>query len=227
MFSESAMELVLANPQHVKNVPGRKTDMKDAEWLAQLGRCGLVERSYIPSPEVMELRLMTRRQRSYTEKRTQAKNELHNILQRSNIKLTGFLSDIFSKTGQALLELFIDGEAITVESVMTCVHGNVKATPEDLVAAMDGKMTGVDRRLLDDSLDEYRFYTQKINRIEEDIKQYILHHFPVEYELLREIPGVSEHSAAVILGEIGPNVEAFQTAGHLASWAGVCPGSRE
>ncbi|WP_255407096.1 transposase [Sporosarcina sp. P16b] len=100
--------MTLANPQHLKNVPGRKTDMKNAEWIAQLGRYGLIQASYIPDFEVMELRLLTRRRQSYMQKRTQAKNELHNVLQRSNIKLTGYLSDIFSKTGQALLRLFID-----------------------------------------------------------------------------------------------------------------------
>ena len=95
IFSEGNFNMILANPEHIKNVPGRKTDMKDAEWIAQLGRVGLIQNSYIPAPEVMELRLMTRRRQSYTQKRTQSKNELHNILQRSNIKLTGYLSNIF------------------------------------------------------------------------------------------------------------------------------------
>jgi len=96
IFSDSELNLILANPQHIKNVPGRKTDMKDAEWIAQLGRCGLIEPSYIPNPEVMQLRLLTRRLRSYKQRQTQIKNEIHNLLQRANIKLTSYLSDIFS-----------------------------------------------------------------------------------------------------------------------------------
>lgn len=227
ILSGSAFGITLANPQHIKNVPGRKTDTKDAEWIAQLGRCGLIQASYIPDPEVMELRLMTRRRLAYTQKRTQTKNELHNILQRSNIKLTGYLSDIFSKTGQALLQLFIDGEVLTLERVKACIHGQVKASASDLLAAMDGKLGRIDRRLLEDSLEEYRFYTHKIERIEQDIEAYILEHFPEEYQLLMELPGVKHQSAAVILGEIGPDVEAFRTVGHLASWAGVSPGSHE
>lgn len=227
IFSEGPFHITLANPQHIKNVPGRKTDMKDAEWMAQLGRCGLIQASYIPDLEVMELRLMTRRRQAYMQKRTQSKNELHNVLQRSNIKLTGYLSDIFSKTGQALLRLFIDGEVLSVERVQACMHGRVKASAEDLLTAMDGKLSGINRRLLEDSLDEYHFYSRKIKRIEEDIERYIWEHFPEEYVLLMEIPGVKQQSAAVILGEIGPNVEAFQTVGHLASWAGVSPGSNE
>ena len=126
-FSDSNLVLVLANPQHIKNVPGRKTDMKDAEWIAQLGRCGLIEPSYIPAPEVVQLRLLTRRMRSYKQRQTQVKNEIHNLLQRANVKLTSYLSDIFSKTGQALLKLFIDGESINVESVIPCIQKRVKA----------------------------------------------------------------------------------------------------
>ena len=91
IFSDSELNLILANPQHIKNVPGRKTDMKDAEWIAQLGRCGLIEPSYIPSPEVMQLRLLTCRLRSYKQRQTQIKNEIHNLLQRANIKLTSYL----------------------------------------------------------------------------------------------------------------------------------------
>lgn len=116
IFSDSELNLILANPQHIKNVPGRKTDMKDAEWIAQLGRCGLIEPSYIPSPEVMQLRLLTRRLRSYKQRQTQIKNEIHNLLQRANIKLTSYLSDIFSKTGQSLLTLFINGELIDYDN---------------------------------------------------------------------------------------------------------------
>lgn len=123
------MTLILANPQHIKNVPGRKTDMKDAEWITQLGRCGLIAPSYIPSPEVMQLRLLTRRLRSYKQRQTQIKNEIHNLLQRANIKLTSYLSDIFSQTGQALLTLFTNGEVLTIENVSGCLKKHIKATP--------------------------------------------------------------------------------------------------
>nr|WP_255397310.1 IS110 family transposase [Sporosarcina sp. P7] len=219
--------MTLANPQHIKNVPGRKTDMKDAEWIAQLGRCGLIQASYIPDFDVMELRLLTRRRQSYMQKRTQAKNELHNVLQRSNIKLTGYLSNIFSKTGQALLRLFIDGEVLSIERIEACRHGRVKASAQDLLTAMDGKLSRINRRLLEDSFEEYHFYSRKIKQIEEDIERFILEYFPEEYALLMEIPGVKLQSAAVILGEIDPNIEAFLTVGHLAPWAGVSPGSNE
>ncbi|WP_192987183.1 IS110 family RNA-guided transposase [Carnobacterium mobile] len=227
IFSDSSLELILANPQHIKNLPGRKTDMNDAEWIAQLGRCGLIQASYIPNAEVQQLRLLTRRRKAYTERITQCKNEIHNILQQANIKLTSYLSDIYGKTGTALLQLFIDGVVISVESIMPILHGKVKASPEKLVEAMDGKLSIEDRFLLGQSLDYFQFLKAQLNEVQILIEKYIQEHFPLEYALLLEIPGVSKIIAAVILGEIGPNVEAFVSEAHLASWAGVCPGSYE
>ena len=115
--------------------------MKDAEWIAQIARCGLIEPSYIPAPEVVQLRLLTRRMRSYKWHQTQVKNGIYNLLQRANIKLTSYLSDIFSKTGQALLKLLINGETINVESVIPCIQKRVKASPEELVEATEGKLS--------------------------------------------------------------------------------------
>lgn len=227
IFSDSDLHLVLANPQHIKNVPGRKTDMKDAEWIAQLGRCGLITPSYIPGPKAMELRHLTRRLRSYKQRLTQVKNEIHNLLQRANIKLTSFLSDIFSKTGQALLMLFINGEKIDVQSVTSCMHRKVKASPEELVDAMTGKLSVSDRFLLDQILSELQMYQTNIELLSEEINRYILKEFPEEFKLLMSIPGISERCAATILSEIGPNVDCFESEGHLASWAGLCPGSYE
>lgn len=227
IFADSDLTLVLANPQHIKNVPGRKTDVKDAEWMAQLGRCGLIASSYIPSPEVMQLRLLTRRKSSYKQRQTQVKNEIHNILQRANIKLTSYLSDIFSKTGQALLSLFIYGEVIDYDSVKSCMQKRVKASPDELVEAMNGKLSLEDRFLLNQSLEEYRMYQKLIETLIQEIKDYIQRHFPEENQILQTLPGVSEAAAAIILAEIGPDVQAFETDGHLASWAGLCPGSYE
>jgi transposase len=178
IFSDSDLALVLANPQHIKNVPGRKTDMKDAEWIAQLGRCGLIAPSYIPSPEVIQLRLLTRRLRSYKQRQTQVKNEIHNLLQRANIKLTSYLSDIFSKTGQALLTLFINGEIIDRDSVTACIHKHIKASPQELVEAMNGKLSLEDRFLLDQSLEEYRMYQELMDKLTSEIQTYIAKEFP-------------------------------------------------
>lgn len=178
IFSDSELTLVLANPQHIKNVPGRKTDMKDAEWIAQLGRCGLIAPSYIPSSEVLQLRLLTRRLRSYKQRQTQVKNEIHNLLQRANIKLTSYLSDIFSKTGQALLTLFINEETIDVDTISSCIHKRVKASPEELLEAMNGKLSLEDRFLLNQSLEEYRMYQELMDKLISEIQAYINKEFP-------------------------------------------------
>lgn len=178
IFSDSDLVLVLANPQHIKNVPGRKTDVKDAEWIAQLGRCELIEPSYIPAPEVVQLRLLTRRMRSYKQRQTQIKTEIHNLLQRANIKLSSYLSDIFSKTGQALLKLFINGETIDIESVIPCIQKRVKASPEELVETMEGKLSLEDRFLLGQSLEECQMYQELIEKLTDEIQHYIEKEFP-------------------------------------------------
>lgn len=152
--------------------------MKDAEWIAQLGRCGLIEPSYIPSPEVMQLRLLTRRLRSYKQRQTQVKNEIHNLLQRANIKLTSYLSDVFSKTGQALLTLFVNAEAIDSESVDSCIHIRIKDSPEELREAMNGKLSLEDLFLISQSLEEYQMYQNLIEILESEIKNYIKKEFP-------------------------------------------------
>ena len=152
--------------------------MKDAEWIAQLDRCGLIEPSYIPAPEVVQLRLLTHRMGSYKQCQTQVKNEIHNLLQRANIKLTSYLSDIFSKTGQALLKLFINGETIDVESVIPCIQKQVKASPEELVEAMKEKLSLENRFLLDQSLEECQMYQELIEKLTDEIQHYIEKEFP-------------------------------------------------
>lgn len=126
----------------------------------------------------MQLRLLTRRLHSYKQRQTHVKNEIHNLLQRANIKLTSYLSDIFSKTGQALLNLFIEGEIIELESVTSCIHKRVKASPEEIVEAMEGKLSLEDRFLLEQSLEEYQMYQELIEKLNDEIQHYIEKEFP-------------------------------------------------
>lgn len=121
--------------------------MREAEWIAKRGRCSLIEPSYIPRPEVMQLRLLTRRLLSYKQRQTQVKNNIHNLLQRANIKLTSYLSDIFSKIGLALSNLFINGETIDSDALISCIHRRIKVCPDELVDAMNGKLALEDRFL--------------------------------------------------------------------------------
>ena len=116
--------------------------------------------------------------RSYKQRQTQIKNEIHNLLQRANIKLTSYLSDIFSKTGQSLLTLFINGELIDYDNVTACIHKHVKASPEELMEAMNGKLSLEDRFLLEQSLEEYQLYQKLMNKLRSEIIAYIEKEFP-------------------------------------------------
>lgn len=183
--------LILANPQHIKNVPGRKTDMKDAEWIALLGRCGLVNASYVPDKETQELRYLTRQRSSVKQEKTKRVNEIHNILQRANIKLTSYLSNIFGKTGKALLTLFINGEKITEEVVAREIHGKVKASIAELVRAMDGCLSKCDRALLNLHLQTILRLEEEISELNQLIDEYT-EKFSDVYLRLIEIPGISK-----------------------------------
>ena len=175
----------------------------------------------------MQLRLLTRRLRSYKQRQTQIENEIHNLLQRANIKLISYLSDIFSKTGLSLFMLFINGEVIDYDNVTAYIHKHVKASPEELMETMNGKLSLEDRFLLDQNLEEYQLYKKLMNKLTSEIMLISKRSFPEENRLLQTIPGVSETCAATILAEIGPTVTAFPSDAHLASWAGLCPRSYE
>ncbi|MPN38376.1 IS110 family transposase ISSsu10 [bioreactor metagenome] len=173
------------------------------------------------------MRLQTRRRKAYTERIPQCKNEIHNILQRANIKLASYLSDIYGVTGIELLEMFIDGEVITEKTILPKIHRKIKATATELVEAMDGKLSFEVQFLLGQSLEHYRHSVNQVEEITVVIKQYILERFEREYNLLVELPRFSVIVACMILSEVGLNVEDFKSQGNLALWAGVCPGSYE
>ena len=142
-------------------------------------RCGLIEPSYNSKPwsECSYVYSLVGYV-SYKQRQTQIKNEIHNLLQRANIKLTSYLSDIFSKTGQSLLTLFINGELIDYDNVTACIHKHVKASPEELMEAMNGKLSLEDRFLLDQSLEEYQLYQKLMNKLRSEIIAYIEKEFP-------------------------------------------------
>lgn len=219
-------KMILCNPRIIKNIPGKKTDQLDSEWIAELARFGLVAASFIPPRPIQELRESTRTHKSLTQAGTQIKNQIHNILQRSNTKLTSFISDIFQGSGLKLLNLLINGEVITTESVSKCMHPRLQASPQELVAALDGSLSANDRVLLDIQLDLLKHNQLAIARLEASIEEQ-LEPFQELYLRLQEIPGVSQHIATIIIAEVGPDVSPFPDAAHLASWAGVCPGNYE
>lgn len=220
------LPLVLCNPRIIKGIPGKKTDQLDSEWISSLGRVGLVAASFIPAKAFQELRELTRTRLKHVREATSIKNTIHNILQRSNIKLTTYVSDIFQGAGLRLLMLLANGEVINLKSVQAAMKGLKKATVNELMAAMDGELSRSDREILDDELDLLKKVNEIIQRLSQQINQQLVP-FNELYQRLQTIPGVGEGVARILIAEIGDNVDAFSSASKLASWAGVAPGNYE
>lgn len=218
--------MILCNPRIIKNIPGKKTDQKDSEWLSELARYGLVSASYVPSEKIQAMRKTTRSIKTYKELTTSLKQKIQDTLQDSCIKLSSFITDIFSGSGLKLLNMLINGEVITLDSVSRNMNKRMKATPEQILEAMDGELNCADRELI-------RIDMKSINDISkaiEDLNKLIdeqISEFNDLINRLKDVPGISDISAQVIIAEIGPTVEAFPDAHHLASWAGLCPGNYE
>lgn len=226
MLETFGLNLALANPQRIKNIPRKKTDKKDSEWIAKLGRMGLVASSYIPSREIQELRSLTRTRKSYINERTQHRNRLQNVLQRANIKLADFISDNFKGSGLRCLELLLTGEKITEELIRQIISKRCKHTPADIAQSMDGTVSKAQRILLESHLRSFERIDEEITVLNEAIEE-ITSEYAEIMEALQTIPGVKKTGAEIILAEIGPDVEQFSSAKQLASWAGLCPGSYE
>lgn len=219
--------MILCNPRIVKNIPGKKTDQKDSEWLSELARYGLVSASYVPPHQIQALRESTRLRKSITETMTVTKNEIHNVLQRSNIKLTTYLSDLFSGTGRAIVEKLENGEVVTLQFIKRLMgKKHFKSTPEQIYASLDGIVTRNDRCLLSISMTLLKDIEHQLRLLDKQIDEQV-EEFNDLYHRLQDIPGVSEMSAQIIIAEIGSDVSPFPDAHHLASWAGVCPGNYE
>lgn len=221
--------LVLANPQRIKGIPGRKTDQNDSEWIADLGRMGLIPKSYIPQKIFQDLRRLTRTRVKLIHSRSQHRSRIHNVLQQANIKLTTYLSNIYGKTGMELLNHLIAGEKITLEMVEHAMNhrGNrFKATAEQLLEAMDGSFSKIHLEEIDVHLNIIKTLDTEIMRLEQSIEA-LTSQYQEKMEKLVRIPGVSKVCAWTILAEIGDNVRAFSSDKKLAKWAGLAPGSYE
>ncbi len=223
---ESDFRLTLANAKHVKNVPGRKTDVKDAEWLAKLLRSGLIESSFVPPEAIRDLRDLTRYRKKLVSNRTAEQNRIHKILQDANIKLTTVLSNIFGQSGRNILEAVINGEKIEEGDLSDMVHWRTKASLEEISEAINGRIRRHHRDMLRFHWEHMTYLEQTIKNLEEQIDQR-LSPYRKEIELLDTIPGVNKDSAAVFLAEMGVDMSVFKTSKRLASWAGVSPGNNE
>jgi len=223
---EDNFQLILANAKHVKNVPGRKTDVKDAEWLAKLLRSGLIESNFVPPEEIRDLRDLTRYRTRLVHNCTQEKNRIHKILQDANIKLTSVLSDIFGVSGRRILKAIINGEKIEEYTLRKLVHPQTKASIVEISEAINGRLRRHHRYMLQQHWEHMEYIEQNIKELEEQIS-YCLKPCQREVELLDTIPGVNKNGAAILIAEMGVDMSVFKSHKRLASWAGVSPGNNE
>lgn len=224
---EGTCELVLANAKSVKNTPGKKTDVKDAQWLAKLHRCGLIEASMVPEQDIRDLRDLTRYRTKMVQAAASEKNRIHKILQDGNIKLTTFMSDLYGVSGRALLQKIMNGEVLEEAEVRSIVKTQLKKKVPQLLDALNGKLRRHHREMIGEHWEHLMHLEKKIARLEAQIEERIGAYREV-VEQIDSIPGVERTSAITIFAEIGPRVaEMFPTDAQFASWAGVSPGNNE
>jgi transposase len=222
---EGAFEIVVANAQHVKKVPGRKTDVKDAEWIADLLCHGLLRPSFVPPPSIRELRDLTRYRRKLVESRTAERNRLLKLLETANIKLASVATDVFGVSGLLMLHALVEGKATAQEMAELAKKQLRKKIPE-LELALEGKVEEHHRFLLRVQLRRLQAVEEDLGILEQRIQEK-LKPYAAQFTLLQEIPGIDETLAAAIIAELGVDMGVFENVSQLSSWAGVCPGNNE
>jgi transposase len=222
---EEGRSIVLVNPQHMKAVPGRKTDVKDSEWLADLLRHGLLKASFIPPKPIRELRELTRYRKTLVQERTQEVNRLQKVLEGANIKLAAVATDIMGKSGRDMLDALTGGEQ-DAEALAQLARGRLRAKLPELRQALTGRVQPHHRFLLERILAHIDFLEESLERIQQEIEQH-LRPFEEAMTLAQSVIGIQETAAAAILGEIGTDMTRFPSDKHLSSWAGLCPGNKQ
>jgi transposase len=222
---EGHFRLVVANAAHIKNLPGRKTDVSDAEWIADLLGHGMLRASFIPDRQQMELRDLTRTRAKLVDERSAAVRRVQQVLEDANIKLSGVATDIMGVSGRAILEALLAGNtdpALLAE----LARGRLRRKRDRLEQALSGRMSDHHRLLITTHLEIVDALDEAIDRLSGAIEEKMR---PFEEELARldTIPGVGRRTAEIIIAEIGLDMTRFATSGHLASWAGMCPGNNE
>src|SRR6476469_798830 len=214
-------KLILANAQHVRALPGEKTDRKDGRRLASLTRHGQIRPSFVPPKAILELRDLTRYRSKLLAAGSSERNRIQKVLETANIKLGSVLSDVFGVSGQRMLQALVHHEAVDIATIARLAHWSLKPKMDAIEQALEGKLTAHHRFLIELSLNHMRVIEEQLLRLDAEIQRR-LEPFQQEYALLQTIPGIKEIGAARILSEIGADMSAFPDADHLASWGGTC-----
>ncbi len=226
------LKAMVVNARHMKAVPGRKTDVKDAEWIADLLQHGLLTASYIPDREQRELRELVRYRRSLVGERNREVNRLQKMLEGANIKISGTITDINGRSGRNILEHILSGKKIDsaeydVLYKKKVIAHNLKATKEQIIDDLNGVMSEVQKKMMRILLNHLDELNAHIRELDDDIDHFMKPEEKRAAEAIQEIPGIGKTSAQAILSVIGSDMERFPTDGHLSSWAGLCPGNNE
>ena len=223
---EGGFRLLLVNARHVKQVPGRKTDVRDCEWLAQLLECGLLRGSFVPPPEIRDLRDLTRFRKTLIQDRSSLVNRVAKVLELANVKLGSVVSNIMGVTGRAILEAMIAGQD-DPKVLAELARGRLRGKRRELAEVVPGLIRDHHRFVLRRHLDLIDELSRQIERMDMRIVAVTADPFGAALHLLQSIPGVGRRAAESMLAETGDDMSKFPTAGHFASWARVCPGNHE
>ncbi len=223
---EDRFALLLVNPRHIKAVPGRKTDVHDAEWLAELLRHGLLTASFVPDRTQRELRELTRYRTSLINERSAAVNRLQKTLEGANIKLASVASDVLGVSSRQMLAAVVEGTTLEASALANLAHGQLRDKVPQLEHALSGRVGPHQRFLLAEQLAHIEALDASLERLSTEIAER-MRPFDELIERLDAIPGVGRTIAEVLLAEIGADMTRFPTANHLVSWAGMCPGHNE
>ncbi|MFN8472522.1 MAG: IS110 family transposase [Anaerolineae bacterium] len=222
---EGQFEILVVNAQHIKTLMGRKTDVADAEWIADLLRHGLLKASFIPSAELRALRDLTRYRTTLTDERTAEVNRVQKVLEDANIKLASVATDIMGVSGRAILTALLEGQ--TDPTVLAeLAKGRLREKRALLEQALAGRLKPHHRFMLVQHLSHIDYLDEAIDKLDKEIEEQI-RPFEATLERWDQLPGVNRRIAEIIVAEVGPDLKAFEDAAHLASWAGMCPGQNE
>lgn len=226
------LKAMVVNAHHMKAVPGRKTDVKDAEWIADLLQHGLLTASYIPDKDQRELRELVRYRKSLVGERNRELNRLQKMLEGANIKISGTITDINGKSARSILEYILTGKQIDSAEYdilyeKKVIAHNLKATKEQIIDDLNGVMSELQRKMMRILLDHLDELNGHIKALDDDIDNFMKPEEKKAAEVIQDIPGIGNTSAQVIISVIGTDMGRFATDGHISSWSGLCPGNNE
>lgn len=222
---EGSFEVLLVNASHIKQVPGRKTDVKDCEWIGELLECGLLRASFIPPKPIRELREVTRHRKTLIQERARIANRIQKLLEAANIKLGSVASDILGVAARSILQALVGGERDS-RKLAALAEGKLRAHPDKIEEALFGHFSEHHAFLLRQLLMQVEFVNARISECDQRVEE-VCRPFAETIQRLQTLPGVARRGAEQIVAELGVDMSRFPTPQHAASWVGICPGNNE